>query len=65
LSDQGDARECKRKIAQGKGVCDPMVLSAAGSHQSVSISAEEPQHGEQLDKARDIAQQFPLMTCEA
>ena len=55
LSNQCDARECQRKIAQGKGVCDPTVWAAAGPQQPVGIGAEEPQHGEQLDQARDIA----------
>ena len=30
------------------------VLLAAGPHQPVGVGAEEPQHGEQLDEARDI-----------
>src|SRR5262249_34788756 len=55
LSDQRNAREREHKIAQGKGVYDPTVLAAARPHQPVGIGAEEPQHSEQLDQARDIA----------
>src|SRR5262249_3276661 len=33
----------------------PTLLTAARPHQPVGIGTEEPQHGEQLDEARDIA----------